>query len=78
LEPPVRTFWQILRTQVHEKVRDGCIIDEAALSFAIAGVDDLFEEIRALFERRHERHGRYAAAGAPRRGSWIGIYEYTP
>jgi chromate reductase len=46
LEPPVRTFWQILRTQVHEKVRDGCIIDEAALSFAIAGVDDLFEEIR--------------------------------
>src|SRR6267378_3958264 len=29
LEPPVRTFWQILRTQVHEKVRDGRRIDAA-------------------------------------------------
>jgi hypothetical protein len=67
LEPPVRTFWQILRTQVHEKVRDGRLIDEAALSFAIAGVDDLFEEIRRSVQRRHERHGRYADAGAATR-----------
>jgi chromate reductase, NAD(P)H dehydrogenase (quinone) len=32
---------------VHEKVRDGRLVNEAALSFALAGVDDLFEEIRA-------------------------------
>jgi chromate reductase len=32
---------------VHEKVRDGRLIDEAALSFALAGVDDLIDEIRA-------------------------------
>jgi chromate reductase, NAD(P)H dehydrogenase (quinone) len=31
---------------VHEKVRDGRLIDEAVLSFALAGVDDLLEEIR--------------------------------
>ena len=37
---------QIVIGGVHEKVRDGRLIDEAALSFAIAGVDDLFEEIR--------------------------------
>jgi chromate reductase len=29
-------------------VRDGRLIDEAALSFALAGVDDLIEEIRAV------------------------------
>lgn len=38
---------QIVIGGVHEKVRDGCLIDEAALSFALAGADDLFEEIRA-------------------------------
>src|SRR3981189_648819 len=31
----------------HEKVRDGRLIDETALGFALAGVDDLIEEIRA-------------------------------
>jgi chromate reductase, NAD(P)H dehydrogenase (quinone) len=31
---------------VHEKVRDGRLIDEAVLSFALAGVDDLLDEIR--------------------------------
>jgi chromate reductase len=46
---PVRL---ILRTQiviggVHDKVRDGRFLDEAGLSFALAGVDDLFEEIKA-------------------------------
>jgi hypothetical protein len=29
-------------------VRDGRLVDEAGLSFALAGVDDLFEEIRAV------------------------------
>jgi hypothetical protein len=29
-------------------VRDGRLVDEAALSFALAGVDDLFEEIRVV------------------------------
>ena len=38
---------QIVIGGVHEKVRDGRLIDEAALSFALAGVDDLLEEIRA-------------------------------
>ena len=38
---------QIVIGGVHEKVRDGRLIDEAALSFALAGVDDLIEEIRA-------------------------------
>jgi hypothetical protein len=32
---------------VHEKVRAGRLVDEATLRFALAGVDDLFEEIRA-------------------------------
>ena len=44
--------WPVLRPQiviggVHEKVRDGRLCDEAALGFALAGVDDLFEEIKA-------------------------------
>jgi chromate reductase, NAD(P)H dehydrogenase (quinone) len=44
--------WPVLRPQiviggVHEKVRDGRLFDEAALRFALAGVEDLFEEIRA-------------------------------
>ena len=38
---------QIVIGGVHEKVRDGRLIDEAALSFALSGVDDLIEEIRA-------------------------------
>ncbi len=38
---------QIVIGGVHEKVRDGRLIDEATLSFALAGVDDLIEEIRA-------------------------------
>jgi chromate reductase len=38
---------QIVIGGVHEKVRDGRLIDEAALSFALAGVDDLIEVIRA-------------------------------
>ena len=37
---------QIVIGGVHEKVRDGRLLDEAGLSFALAGVDDLFEEIR--------------------------------
>ncbi len=44
--------WPVLRPQiviggVHEKVRDGRLVDEAVLSFALAGIDDLFEAIRA-------------------------------
>ena len=38
---------QIVIGGVHEKVRDGRLVDEAALRFALAGVDDLLEEIRA-------------------------------
>ena len=38
---------QIVIGSVHEKVRDGRVIDEATLGFALAGVDDLLEEIRA-------------------------------
>jgi chromate reductase len=37
---------QIVIGGVHEKVRDGRLVDEAALRFALAGVDDLLEEIR--------------------------------
>ena len=32
---------------VHEKERDGRLVDEATLRFALAGVDDLLEEIKA-------------------------------
>jgi chromate reductase, NAD(P)H dehydrogenase (quinone) len=39
---------QIVIGGVHEKVRGGRLIDEAALSFALAGVDDLIEEIGAV------------------------------
>ena len=38
---------QIVIGGVHEKVRDGRLVDEAALRFTLAGVDDLLEEIRA-------------------------------
>src|SRR2546429_67337 len=49
---------QIVIGGVHEKVRDGRLIDEAAISFALAGVDDLIEEIRAA------RFARAAAMNA--------------
>jgi chromate reductase len=38
---------QIVIGGVHEKVREGRLVDEAALRFALAGVDDLLAEIRA-------------------------------
>jgi chromate reductase len=38
---------QIAIGGVHEKVRNGRFVDEAALRFALAGVDHLLEEIRA-------------------------------
>ena len=38
---------QIVIGGVHQKVRDGSLVDEATLRFALAGVDDLLEEIRA-------------------------------
>ncbi len=37
---------QIVIAGVHDKVRDGRLVDEAALRFALAGVDDLLDEIR--------------------------------
>jgi len=42
---------QIVIGGVHEKVRDGRLIDEAAISFALAGVDDLIAEIRTRLVR---------------------------
>jgi chromate reductase len=38
---------QIVIGGVHEKVNDGRLADEATLRFALAGVDDLLDEIRA-------------------------------
>ncbi|MGY4350226.1 chromate reductase [Bradyrhizobium sp. GM7.3] len=38
---------QIVIGSVHEKVRNGRLVDETTLHFALAGVDDLIEEIRA-------------------------------
>jgi chromate reductase, NAD(P)H dehydrogenase (quinone) len=38
---------QIVIGGVHEKVRNGRLVDEAALRFALAGVDDLLDDIRA-------------------------------
>jgi chromate reductase, NAD(P)H dehydrogenase (quinone) len=38
---------QIVIGGIHEKVRDGRLVEEAALRFALAGVDDLLDEIRA-------------------------------
>jgi chromate reductase len=38
---------QIVIGGVHEKVCDGCLVDEAALNLALEGVDDLLDEIRA-------------------------------
>jgi chromate reductase, NAD(P)H dehydrogenase (quinone) len=39
---------QIVIGAVHEKVRDGRLIDQAVLSFALSAVDDLIEEVRAV------------------------------
>src|SRR5437899_4990437 len=39
---------QIVIGGVHEKVRDGRLIDEATLRFVLAGVEDLLDEIRAV------------------------------
>src|SRR5712675_3119253 len=38
---------QVVIGGVHEKVSDGRLVDEATLRFALAGVDDLLDEIRA-------------------------------
>lgn len=38
---------QIVIGSVHEKVSNGRLVDETTLHFALAGVDDLIEEIRA-------------------------------
>jgi chromate reductase, NAD(P)H dehydrogenase (quinone) len=38
---------QIVIGSVHEKVSDGRVVDEATLRFALAGVDNLLDEIRA-------------------------------
>src|SRR3979490_55664 len=38
---------QIVIGGVHEKVRDGCLVDAATLRFALAGGGDLLDEIRA-------------------------------
>ena len=39
---------QIVIGGVHEKVSAGRVVDEATLRFALAGVDDLLDEIRAV------------------------------
>ena len=39
---------QIVIAGVHERVQAGRLIDEASLRFALAGVDDLVDEIRAV------------------------------
>ncbi|WP_448192631.1 NADPH-dependent FMN reductase [Azospirillum sp. sgz301742] len=39
---------QVVIAAVHEKIRDGHLVDEAALTFALAAVDDLLAEIRLL------------------------------
>ena len=38
---------QIVIGGVHEKVRDGRLVDEAVLGFALSGIDDLFQAIGA-------------------------------
>jgi len=43
---------QIVIGGVHEKVHDGRLVDQATLSFALAGVDDLITEIRAAHSLR--------------------------
>ena len=39
---------QVVIGTVHEKIKDGRLVDEAALTFALAAVDDLLAEIRLL------------------------------
>lgn len=39
---------QVVIAGVHEKIRDGRLVDAAALTFALAAVDDLLAEIRLL------------------------------
>ncbi|HYH20358.1 MAG TPA: NADPH-dependent FMN reductase [Azospirillum sp.] len=39
---------QVVIAGVHEKVKDGRLIDEASLNFALAAVDDLLAEVRLL------------------------------
>ena len=39
---------QIVIGGVHEKVSGGRLVDRVTLGFVLAGVDDLFEEIRAV------------------------------
>ncbi|WP_207462597.1 NAD(P)H-dependent oxidoreductase [Azospirillum sp. SYSU D00513] len=39
---------QIVIPAVHEKIKDGRLTDEATLTFALAGVDDLLKEVRLV------------------------------
>jgi chromate reductase len=39
---------QVVVASAHEKIRDGRLVDEVALRFAFAAVDDLLKEIRLL------------------------------
>mgnify|MGYP001304189083 CR=1 FL=1 len=39
---------QVVVASVHEKIRDGRLVNEVALRFALAAVDDLLREIRLL------------------------------
>jgi chromate reductase len=39
---------QVVIASVHEKVKDGRLVDDASLTFALAAVDDLLAEIRLL------------------------------
>ena len=43
---------QIVIGGVHKKVRDGRLVDQAALNFALAGVNDLITEIQAALAVR--------------------------
>lgn len=39
---------QVVVASVHEKIRDGRLVDEVALRFALAAVDDLLKEVRMV------------------------------
>jgi chromate reductase len=43
---------QIVIGSVHEKVRDGRLVNDAALRFTLGGVEDLLDEIRSVRSRR--------------------------
>ena len=43
---------QVVIAGVHEKVRDGRLSDEGTLHFALEGIEDLLDEIRAARFRR--------------------------